>query len=97
MTELNLAQIGTARPASLAGSSLAGVADLMVTLTVVLGEVRLTIGEIAALAPGAVVELDRQAGEPVDVYVNDRLIGRGELVLVDGRIGVTLTELIATS
>ena len=43
---------------------------------------------------GTVVELDRQVGEAIDIYVNDRLVARGEIVLVEGRLGVTMTEII---
>lgn len=70
------------------------VADVPVKISAVLGKKRLTISELNALGPGAVIELDRRVGEPIDLYVNDRLVARGELVLVDGVLGVTMTEIV---
>lgn len=65
-----------------------------VRVQALLGRAQLTIDQLLELAVGSVVELDRRAGEPVDLLVNGRLIARGELVLVDGQLGVTLTELL---
>ena len=76
-------------------AGLGHILDLPVEIAVRLGSARLTIAEIAALAPGAVVELDRAVGDPVDVLVNDRLVARGELVVVEGRVGVTITAIVA--
>lgn len=70
------------------------VADVPVKISAVLGKKRLTISELTALGPGAVIELDRRVGEPIDLYVNDRLVARGELVLVEGVLGVTMTEIV---
>jgi flagellar motor switch protein FliN/FliY len=70
------------------------VADVPVRVSAVLGKKRLSVAELSALAPGAVIELDRRVGEPIDLYVNDRLVARGELVLVDGVLGVTMTEIV---
>ena len=52
------------------------------------------IGDLLRLAPGAVLELDRRVGEAIDIFVNDRLVARGEVVLVEDRLGVTMTEII---
>jgi flagellar motor switch protein FliN/FliY len=52
------------------------------------------IGDLLALSAGTVLELDRRVGEPVDIFVNDRLIARGEVVLIDNALGVTLTEIV---
>lgn len=90
----DLAERPSTRPAR---SDLAAVLDLPVTITAVLGEARLSVGAVAALAPGDVVELDRRVGDPVDLYVNDRLVARGDLALVDGRVGVTITELVSAA
>jgi flagellar motor switch protein FliN/FliY len=54
----------------------------------------MSVSELMRLGEGAVIELDRKVGEPIDLYVNDRLIARGELVLVDGALGVTMTEIV---
>lgn len=65
-----------------------------VRVQALLGRARLTIDQLLELGVGSVVELDRRAGDPVDLLVNGRLIARGELVLVDGQLGITLTELL---
>jgi flagellar motor switch protein FliN/FliY len=52
------------------------------------------VGELLKLAPGAVLELDRKVGEAIDILVNNRLVARGEVVLVEDRLGVTMTEII---
>ena len=75
-----------------------GAADLDVPVKVsaVLGRARMEVGELLRLAPGAVLELDRKVGEAIDIYVNDRLVARGEVVLVEEKLGVTMTEIIKT-
>lgn len=70
------------------------VYDVPVKVKAVLGGARVQIGELIQMRSGTVVELDRRVGEPVDVFVNDRLIARGELVMIDGSLGVTLTETV---
>lgn len=70
------------------------VLDVPVRVAAVLGRTRLTVDELLALEDGAVIELDRRIGEPIDLYVNDRLVARGELVMVDGVLGVTMTEIV---
>ena len=73
---------------------LEAVFDVPVKVQAVLGRSRMEIGELMRLRPGDVVELDRRVGEPVDIYVNNRLIARGEVVLIDNALGVTLTEIV---
>lgn len=73
---------------------LQAVFDVPVKVQAVLGRSRMDIGELLRLKPGAVVELDRRVGEPVDIFVNNRLIARGEVVLIDSTLGVTLTEIV---
>lgn len=68
--------------------------DIPVTVQAVLGGARMRVDALLATRAGTVIELDRRAGEPVDLLVNERLIARGELVLVDGALGVTLTEIV---
>lgn len=73
---------------------LGAVFDVPVKVKAVLGGARVPVGELISMRSGSVLELDRRVGEPVDVYVNGRLIARGELVLIDGLLGVTLTEIV---
>ena len=70
------------------------VFDVPVVVSAVLGSSRMPIGDLLRLGPGAVLELDRKVGEAIDVFVNNRLVARGEVVLVDERLGVTMTEII---
>jgi flagellar motor switch protein FliN/FliY len=70
------------------------VDNVPVKISAVLGRKRISVAELMRLEPGAVIELDRRVGEPIDLYVNDRLVARGELVLVDGVLGVTMTEIV---
>jgi len=73
---------------------LQAVFDVPVKVQAVLGRSRMDIGDLLRLKPGMVVELDRRVGEPVDIFVNNRLIARGEVVLIDSTLGITLTEII---
>jgi flagellar motor switch protein FliN/FliY len=70
------------------------VFDVPVIVSAVLGNSRMPIGDLLKLAPGAILELDRKVGEAIDILVNNRLVARGEVVLVDERLGVTMTEII---
>ena len=67
-----------------------------VDISVVLGQSTLRVNQLLKLGRGAVVELDRKVGEAIDIYVNDRLVARGEVVVVDDRLGITMTEIIKT-
>jgi flagellar motor switch protein FliN len=81
-------------PPTIVEDRLASVMDIPVTLTVVLGEREISLGKLYALGRGAVIELDKRVGEPVDIFVNDRLVARGEMQLgEDGRLAVSMTEL----
>jgi len=73
---------------------LESIYDVPVRVTAVLGKTRMNVADLMKLDSGAVIELDRRVGEPIDLYVNDKLIARGELVLVDGVLGVTMTEVV---
>ena len=68
--------------------------DVPVQVSAVLGRARMEVGELLKLGPGAVLELDRKVGEAIDIYVNNRLVARGEVVLVEDKLGVTMTEVI---
>ena len=74
--------------------SLGFVMDVPVELTVELGRKTARIGELLRLGPGSVLELAKANGEPLDIYVNNRLIARGEAVVVGERYGVRLTEVL---
>jgi flagellar motor switch protein FliN/FliY len=75
-------------------ADLEAVFDAPVKVSAVLGRARMEVGELLKLGPGAVLELDRKVGEAIDIYVNDRLVARGEVVLVEDKLGVTMTEII---
>jgi|CXWL01.1.fsa_nt_gi flagellar motor switch protein FliN/FliY len=76
--------------------SLETVADIPVQITVVLGRTSMQVNQLLKLGRGAVIELDQKVGEPIDIFVNNRLVARGEVVVVEDRIGVTMTEIIKT-
>ena len=75
-------------------ADLEAVFDVPVQVSAVLGRARMEVGELLRLGPGAVLELDRKVGEAIDIYVNNRLVARGEVVLVEEKLGVTMTEII---
>lgn len=74
--------------------TLESVADIPVQVSVILGRTTMQVSQLLKLGRGAVVELDRKVGEPIDIFVNNRLVARGEVVVVEDRIGVTMTEII---
>jgi flagellar motor switch protein FliN/FliY len=75
-------------------AELEAVFDVPVRVSAILGRSRMAVQELLKLAPGTVLELDRKVGEAIDIYVNDRLVARGEVVLVEDKLGVTMTEII---
>src|SRR3954469_15679369 len=75
-------------------SDLAPVFDVPVNISAVLGRANLSVAQLLQLGAGSVLELDRKVGEAIDIYVNNRLVARGEVVVVDERLGVTMTEII---
>jgi flagellar motor switch protein FliN/FliY len=88
MPDLREAEVGTAK-------ELEAVYDISVTVSAVLGKATMQVSQLLKLGRGAVVELDRRLGEAIDIYVNNRLIARGEVVMVDNtRLGVTMTEIV---
>ncbi len=70
------------------------VFDVPVAISAVLGRSTMTVAQLLQLGQGSVLELDRKVGEAIDIYVNNRLVARGEVVIVDERLGVTMTEII---
>jgi flagellar motor switch protein FliN/FliY len=77
-------------------ADLEAVFDVPVTVSAVLGKSGMEVSELLRLSKGTIVELDRKVGEAIDIYVNNRLVARGEVVLVEDRLGVTMTEIIKT-
>jgi flagellar motor switch protein FliN/FliY len=73
---------------------LEAVFDVPVHVSAVLGRTRMDVGDLLKLGPGSMLELDRKVGEAIDIFVNNRLVARGEVVLVEDRLGVTMTEII---
>ena len=73
---------------------LEAVYDIPVQVSAVLGKASMQVSQLLKLGRGAVVELDRKVGEAIDIYVNNRLVARGEVVVVEDKLGVTMTEII---
>ncbi|SNY91112.1 flagellar motor switch protein FliN/FliY [Cohaesibacter sp. ES.047] len=77
-------------------ADLEAVFDVPVRVSAILGRAKMPVSELLNLDVGNVLELDRKVGEAVDIYVNSRLVARGEVVLVEEKLGVTMTEIIKT-
>jgi len=73
---------------------LEAVFEVPVSVSAVLGKTHMEVSNLLKLGRGTIVELDRKVGEAIDIYVNDRLVARGEVVVVDDRLGVTMTEIV---
>jgi|TARA_Y100001960_G_scaffold162588_1_gene170935 flagellar motor switch protein FliN/FliY len=81
-------------PAESEEAGLEAMYGIPITVSAVLGETKMPIKQLLKLGRGAVVELDRKVGEAIDIYVNNRLIARGEVVIVEDKLGVTMTEIV---
>ncbi len=68
--------------------------DIPVQISAVLGRSTMQVSQLLKLGRGAVVELDRKVGEAIDIYVNNRLVARGEVVVVEDKLGITMTEIV---
>ena len=88
-----LSQEDPVEPTRNAGE-LDAVYDVPVQLSAVLGRANMQVSQLLKLGRGAIVELDRKVGEAIDIYVNNRLVARGEVVIVEERLGVTMTEIV---
>ncbi|MBH2016933.1 MAG: flagellar motor switch protein FliN [Burkholderiales bacterium] len=98
MTPAAFANFGApAAPSAGAGNDINMILDIPVQLTVELGRTRIPIKNILQLAQGSVVELDAMAGEPMDVLVNGFLIAQGEVVVVNDKFGIRLTDIVTPS
>ncbi|MGI4817443.1 MULTISPECIES: flagellar motor switch protein FliN [unclassified Brevundimonas] len=91
-TALTLGEDGGEKTAA----DLATVFDVPVNISAVLGKANMSVSQLLKLNKGSVLELDRKVGEAIDIFVNNRLVARGEVVLVEDRLGVTMTEIIKT-
>ena len=90
----NLAELGEADPEARTAADLEPIFDIPVNVSAILGKAHLQVSDLLKLSSGAVIELDRKVGESVDIYVNNRLVARGEVVVVESQLGVTMTEII---
>lgn len=77
-------------------AELEAVFDVPVKVSAILGHAKMKVSDLLKLDSGNVLELDRKVGEAIDIYVNDRLVARGEVVLVEEQLGITMTEIIKT-
>ncbi|PJB69587.1 MAG: flagellar motor switch protein FliN [Alphaproteobacteria bacterium CG_4_9_14_3_um_filter_47_13] len=68
--------------------------DIPVQISAVLGRSTMQVSQLLKMGRGAVIELDRKVGEAIDIYVNNRLVARGEVVVVEDKLGVTMTEIV---
>jgi flagellar motor switch protein FliN/FliY len=75
-------------------SDVTAIYDIPVQISAVLGKSTMQVSQLLKLGRGAVVELDRKVGEAIDIYVNNRLVARGEVVVVEDKLGVTMTEIV---
>jgi flagellar motor switch protein FliN len=107
--ELNLPDLDNASHAAMGGrddvitargpktvADLEQVLDVPVNVTAVLGKTRMDVAQLLKIGPGQLLELDRRIGEAIDIYVNNRLVARGEVVVIEDKLGVTMTEIIKT-
>lgn len=80
---------------AVSAAELGAVYDVPVQVSAVLGHASMQVSQLLKLGRGAVIELDRRVGEAIEIYVNDRLVARGEVIIVDeDRLGVTMTEIV---
>lgn len=84
----------TQDPDAIEPKDVEAIYDIPVQISAVLGRSSMKVSQLLKLGRGAVVELDRKVGEAIDIYVNNRLVARGEVVVVEDRLGVTMTEIV---
>ncbi|PCI56038.1 MAG: flagellar motor switch protein FliN [Alphaproteobacteria bacterium] len=75
-------------------NDVSAIYDIPVNVSAVLGRSTMQVSQLLKLGRGAVIELDRKVGEAIDIYVNNRLVARGEVVVVEDRLGITMTEIV---
>ena len=97
LSELEAAGVETPKDVGQATvNDLEAVYGIPVEVSAVLGKATMQVSSLLKLGRGAVIELDRKVGEAIDIYVNNRLVARGEVVVVEDRLGITMTEIIKT-
>lgn len=94
-TEAIAEKIMAGQSESFSDSNIELLMDVTLRVTVELGRTRMKLSQILELQHGSVVELDRLAGDPVDIFVNDRMVAHGEVVVVDDKFGVRITSMVA--
>src|SRR4030043_153759 len=94
--EINFEELNDKKPSG-PPRDLEFLLDIPLSISVELGRTRMLINDLLQLGQGSVVELDKLAGEPMEIYVNNRLIARGEVVVVNEKFGVRLTDIISPS
>lgn len=75
-------------------TDLEAVYDIPVKVSAILGKTQMKVSQLMNLNKGAIIELDRKVGEAIDIYVNNNLVARGEVVVVDDKLGITMTEIV---
>ena len=95
VSEVNFDELKRAKPDGKTSFNLDFILDIPLTLTAELGRSKMLISELLQLGQGSVLELSKLAGEPMDIYVNQRLIARGEVVVVNEKFGVRLTDIVS--
>ena len=75
-------------------SDLEAVYDIPVRVSAILGKTQMKVSQLMKLNKGAIIELDKKVGEAIDIYVNNNLVARGEVVVVDDKLGITMTEIV---
>lgn len=88
-------ELGSGTAVETGGQNLDFLLDIPLEITVELGRTKLIINKMLQLTQGSVVELDKAAGESVEIYVNKKLMGKGEVIVVNERFGVRITEIIS--
>jgi flagellar motor switch protein FliN len=94
-TTESIAEKPASKSESFSESNIDLLLDVSLRVTVELGRTRMKLAQILELQHGSVVELDRLAGDPVDIFVNDRMVAHGEVVVVDDKFGVRITEMVS--
>lgn len=88
--EKKATKVESATPEEFSGA----IYNVPVKVTAVLGSMKMSVEELVKLGRGAILQLNKPVGDPIDIFVNDRLVARGEVVLVEGNLGMTVTELM---
>ena len=78
-------------------SDLEAVYDIPVKVSAILGKTKMKVSQLLKLNKGAIIELDSKVGEAIDIYVNNNLVARGEVVVVDDKLGITMTEIVKST